>query len=88
MALPEPEPGLVVSYSYLWRHERNAGEEGGRQDRPCAVLVAIERQQTGATVVVALPVTHRPPEPDDVNLAVECRWRSNSGSGLILSIHG
>jgi hypothetical protein len=33
------------------------------------ILVAVERQQSGDIVVVALPVTHRP--PDDASLAVE-----------------
>jgi hypothetical protein len=62
MPLPEPEPGLVISYSYLWHYERNSGVEEGRKDRPCVILVAVERQPDGDTVVVALPVTHRPPE--------------------------
>jgi hypothetical protein len=33
------------------------------------ILVAVERQQSGDIVVVALPVTHRP--PDDADTAVE-----------------
>jgi len=41
MPLPEPEPGLVISYSYLWHYERAAGVEEGRKDRPCVILVAI-----------------------------------------------
>jgi hypothetical protein len=69
MSLPEPEPGLVISYCYLWRHERAGGHEEGRKDRPCVILVAVERQQSGDIVVVALPVTHRP--PDDAGTAVE-----------------
>jgi hypothetical protein len=39
------------------------------KDRPCVILVAVERQQSGDIVVVALPVTHRP--PNDARLAVE-----------------
>jgi hypothetical protein len=69
MPLPEPEPGLVISYSYLWHYERAAGVEEGRKDRPCVILVALERQQNAGTVVVALPVTHRPPE--DAAAAIE-----------------
>jgi hypothetical protein len=68
MPLPEPEPGLVISYSYLWHYERAAGAEEGRKDRPCVILVAVERQDA-VTVVVALPVTHRPPK--DATAAVE-----------------
>jgi hypothetical protein len=31
MALPDPQPGLVISYSYLWRHEHRAGRDLWRQ---------------------------------------------------------
>jgi len=80
MPLPAPEPGLVISYSYLWRHERAGGLEEGRKDRPCVILVAVERQQSGDIVVVALPVTHRP--PDDESLAVEMPQRVKQQLGL------
>jgi hypothetical protein len=39
-------------------YQRNSGVEEGRKDRPCVILVAVERQLGGDTVVVALPVTH------------------------------
>jgi hypothetical protein len=44
MALPEPERGLVISYSYLWSHEAAEGAEEGRKNRPC-VIVAGARQR-------------------------------------------
>ena len=65
MPLPAPEPGLVISYSYLWRHEHAGGIEEG----PCVILVVVEQQQSGDIVVVAQPITHRP--PDDAHTAVE-----------------
>jgi len=34
MALPDPQPGLVISYSYLWHHEHRAGREEGLKSRP------------------------------------------------------
>jgi hypothetical protein len=34
MPIPTPEPGLVISYAYLWHHEHEAGREEGRKDRP------------------------------------------------------
>ncbi len=42
MPLPEPRPGLVISYSYLWRDQNEAGETEGRKDRPCAIIAAVE----------------------------------------------
>ena len=60
---PTPEPGLVISYSYVWDREARAGQEEGRKDRPCVITLAVERDQDdGETVVVVLPVTHRAPE--------------------------
>ncbi len=69
MALPEPEPGLVISYGYLWHHEHASGQEEGRKDRPAVIVLAAERASDGAIVVTVLPITHR--APDDPAAAVE-----------------
>jgi hypothetical protein len=69
MPIPTPEPGLIISYAYLWDHEAQSRQEEGRSDRPCVIALAIERQQDGETLVTVLPVTHRP--PDDPTEAVE-----------------
>jgi hypothetical protein len=82
MPFPEPEPGLVISYAYLWHHEHNVGVEEGRKDRPCVILIAVERQQDNDTIVVALPVTHRPPE--NATLAVEIPQAVEQQLGLDL----
>lgn len=60
MSLPVPHPGLVISYSYLWADEHRHGQEEGRKDRPCAIVVA--RQTAGGeTVATVVPITHTPP---------------------------
>jgi hypothetical protein len=61
MPLPEPEPGLVISYAYLWHHEHQSGQDEGRKDRPSVIVLAVERMSDGATVVTVLPITHRAP---------------------------
>jgi mRNA-degrading endonuclease toxin of MazEF toxin-antitoxin module len=61
MPIPTPEPGLVISYAYLWHHEREAGRQEGRKDRPSVIVLAIERPRNDTTVVVVLPITHAPP---------------------------
>lgn len=61
MALPEPEPGLVISYAYLWHHEHESGQQEGRKDRPSVIVLAVERASDGATIVTVLPITHRAP---------------------------
>jgi hypothetical protein len=59
--IPTPEPGLVISYAYLWHHEHEAGREEGRKDRPSVIVLAVERPANDTTVVVVLPITHTPP---------------------------
>jgi hypothetical protein len=60
MSFPHPEPGLVISCSYLWRHESEAGREEGRKARPCVIILAAEQKDSGMVVTVA-SVTHSPP---------------------------
>jgi hypothetical protein len=62
MPIPTPEPGLVISYAYVWDYEAQGGQEEGRKDRPCVIALAVERQPGGETLVTVLPVTHRPPD--------------------------
>ena len=61
MPIPNPEPGLVISYSYLWHHEHRAGREEGQKDRPSVIVLAVEREADGAIIVTVLPITHSPP---------------------------
>ncbi len=69
MALPTPEPGLVIRYSYLWHKEFMAGQEEGVKDRPCAIVAAIQTDDNGRRRVLVLPVTHS--KPDNLELAIE-----------------
>lgn len=62
MKLPEPVPGLVIRYSYLWEREAQRGEEEGRKDRPCAVVLTAKQEPDGKTRVMVAPVTHTMPE--------------------------
>ncbi len=68
MSLPEPEAGLVIRYSYLWKSEHDQGREEGIKDRPCAIVLAVADGGNGTKVTV-LPVTHTP--PSNPHLAVE-----------------
>ena len=61
MALPEPAPGLVISYAYLWKDQQRQGAQEGRKDRPCAIVLAV-RDADSDTVVYVAPITHTPPE--------------------------
>ncbi len=62
MSLPNPAPGLVICYSYLWHEQHQAGAEEGRKARPCAIVVATT-DDDGDTKVYVAPITHS--RPDD-----------------------
>ncbi|MCA9457360.1 MAG: hypothetical protein KC587_11905 [Nitrospira sp.] len=46
MKFPQPLPGLVVCFSYLWRGQKEEGWEEGIKDRPCAIVAAIQKKRT------------------------------------------
>ncbi|HZT01890.1 MAG TPA: hypothetical protein VFA39_06475 [Steroidobacteraceae bacterium] len=69
---PEPEVGLVISYSYLWKEEEEQGLVEGRKDRPCAIVLTIEvpaAESNRRKQVIVAPITHSPPH--DPNVAIE-----------------
>jgi mRNA-degrading endonuclease toxin of MazEF toxin-antitoxin module len=68
MTLPDPQPGLVISFSYLWRREHLAGRDEGTKDRPCAIVLT-RRDRDGDLTVIVAPLTHSPPR--DPETAVE-----------------
>jgi hypothetical protein len=65
MAIPDPQPGLVVSYGYLWHHEHLAGSEEGVKDRPSVIVLATHAASDRDTAVTVLPITHRAPARSD-----------------------
>ena len=69
MDIPDPQPGLVIHYSYLWRDEQRRGLEEGRKDRPCAIVLAVKKAE-GATRVVVAAITHTPPQPGTGAIAI------------------
>lgn len=58
-----PEPGLVIPYVYLWRHQHARGEESGRKTRPVLIVIAVTRAATGKLRVAVAPITTQQPEP-------------------------
>ncbi len=69
MSLPDPHPGLVISYSYLWHNEHQSGREEGVKDRPCAIVLT-RQVVDDVTVVTVVPITHTPPADESAALAV------------------
>lgn len=78
MAIPIPKPGLVISYAYLWRHEHEAGQEEGRKNRPCVIVLSVEKNESGAQVTVA-PITHSLPAAHTACIEISPRVKQHLG---------
>ena len=78
MSLPDPQPGLVIRYSYLWRREAEQGREHGVKDRPCVVVLAVKRN-AGKTRVVVAPITHAPPANSEKALELPAQTKERLG---------
>jgi hypothetical protein len=90
VALPEPKPGLVVRYDYLWTREASAGRDQGK-DRPACLVAASDSTRTPRFVVI-LPITHTPPDSDVVAVEIPPKVRRAIGlddapSWVIVSEH-
>jgi hypothetical protein len=77
VALPDPKPGLIVRYDYLWSHEAAAGRDQGK-DRP-ACLVAASDSLTKPRYVVLLPITHSPPGVDTIGIEIPAKAKQALG---------
>ena len=80
MSLPTPEPGLVIPYAYLWRHEHRKGKEEGRKIRPSVIVLAVQSPKGDAPRVTVAPITHTPPAKDGE--AIELPLRVKQALGL------
>jgi len=59
----KPEPGLVIRYDFLWKHEQKAGhQEGLKEGRPCLIMDTRPGKTPGQTDVLICPISHRSPE--------------------------
>lgn len=79
MALPKPENGLVICYSYLWRHEAVTGLTEGRKNRPAAILLCVQPQGSSAPQVTVAPITHRPPADPDICVEIPAAVKAHLG---------
>jgi hypothetical protein len=90
VALPDPTPGFVVRYDYLWTHEAAAGRNQGK-DRPACLIAATDRLMAPRYVVL-LPITHSLPVGDVVGIEIPARVKEALGlddepSWIIVSEH-
>lgn len=66
----EPKPGLIIRFDYLWRDEQMRGQEDGRKDRPCVIVVATKEREDGSRRVMVCPITHSPPQENETSVEI------------------
>jgi hypothetical protein len=68
--IPEPKPGLLFRYGYLWLEERKSGRIDPSKDRPACIVARVTDTTTNLQViggnlepsdVIIFPITTRPP---------------------------
>ncbi len=79
MALPVPEPGLVISFNYLWRRERETGREHGRYPRPCAIVLAVRSSPGAPLTATVVPITTKAPGPDQPAVEIPAAVKRHLG---------
>ena len=67
--IPDPQPGLVISYAYLWQRDATQGRDEGTKYRPAVVVLSVETEDGYGNTVLVAPITHR--KPDDPAAGVE-----------------
>ncbi|MBV8335160.1 MAG: hypothetical protein JO358_06885 [Alphaproteobacteria bacterium] len=77
MAVPEPKPGLIIRYDYLWLREAAAGLDQGK-GRP-ACLVAASDSSARPRFAVILPITHSSPAGNTVGIEIPPKVRQAIG---------
>jgi hypothetical protein len=81
MSLPAPRPGLVFRYAFLWSHEADAGADEASKERPCAIVVASQRDPTGDLRVIVAPITRAPPSDPSASIEIPPAVRVTLGLG-------
>lgn len=77
MALPEPQPGLVVRHDNLWGREAAVGRVHGKE-RPACLVATVDSPDRPRFAVI-LPITHTAPVGDTVGVEIPPRVRRRLG---------
>ena len=79
MKRPDPVPGMVVRYDYLWEAEHAQGHREGAKTRPCAIVIARTLRPGATPNVVPVPITHSPPQRGEAAIEVSAAVRTQLG---------
>ncbi|MEJ2124913.1 MAG: hypothetical protein P8Y47_08930 [Alphaproteobacteria bacterium] len=77
MPLPEPRPGLVIRYDYVWANEALVGRDKGKERPAC--LIAASDPSASPRFVVILAITHAQPDQDTVGIEIPAKVKQAIG---------
>ena len=77
MTLPEPKPGLVVHYDYLWTDDAASGQNHGKT-RPACLAAATDPSAIPRYVVLLL-IAHAQPADNSVGIEVPAHVKQALG---------
>jgi hypothetical protein len=64
VSLPRaPFPGLIVRYTFLYSNENRQGRTEAGKDRPCVIVLAVQKETDQRFRVRVAPITHAPHDP-------------------------
>ena len=77
--IPDPEPGLVINYGYLWLREAAQGRDEGTKDRPAVIVVAVEGADDETKTVWAAPITRSSPKNRETAIEIPVATKRRLG---------
>jgi hypothetical protein len=83
VSFPDPKPGLVIRYDYLWAHEADRGQDQGK-DRPTCLVAATDSAMRPRYVVL-LPITHTQPSGDTIGIEIPAKVKQAIGLDAVPS---
>ena len=75
-AIPEPKPGRVIRYQYLWRRRARRGHDTADKDRPACIVIALRKEQRDTRVMI-VPITHSRLSPGEAAYEIPPRIKEH-----------
>lgn len=77
--IPDPKPGLVINYGYLWLREAAQGRDEGSKDRPAVIVVAVGGADDETKTVWVAPITRTSPEDRETAIEIPIATKRRLG---------
>lgn len=81
MSVPNPVPGLVIGYEFLFRTDKEKGRENAAKPHPCAIII-VNKEIDERTRVTVLAISHLPPRKSDEKFYLPLSPQECADAGL------